>query len=101
VIGAVGDCQFDNLNYYFTVGYGTESTFYVYGNLKSGKAEATSSGVLTLNNPSVIPKTLMAMDIIGTYKNEFISGFYSAPFLLPHPKNLFEFYSPDKMKYEE
>jgi hypothetical protein len=69
----------DDLNYYFTVRYGTESTFFVYGNLKSGKVEATSSGELTfINNPSVIPKTLMAMDIIGAYKNEFISGFYSA-----------------------
>lgn len=74
----------DDLNYFFSVSYGLQTSFWVYGNLESNKVVA--SGILSTsqNNSSVTPKTIMTMGIIGSYKDEFISTFNAWYF-----KNLF------------
>jgi hypothetical protein len=70
----------DDLNYYFEVNYGKNETFIVYGNLNSGRVEATTTS-LFFKNPSVTPKTLLAMGPIGSYRDQFINVF-SSPYLL-------------------
>ncbi|MDR0953905.1 MAG: 6-bladed beta-propeller [Rikenellaceae bacterium] len=70
----------DDLNYYFEVGYGKDASFIVYGNLNSGRVEATTT-TLFFKNPSVTPKILLSMGIIGSYRDQFINVF-SSPYLL-------------------